>query len=59
MRDTFSKNWDEVGYTKEEAEARKSKIDEAHGVGTPNTKWAESKIEADPRGGYLIVIETL
>ena len=59
MRDIFSKHWDEKGYTKEEAEARKAKIDADHGVGTPKTKWAESKIEPDPRGGYLIVIETL
>ena len=59
MRDVFSNHASKKGYTYEEAEIRKAKIDEAHGVGTPKTKWAEAKIEPDPRGGYLVTIETL
>ena len=59
MRDVFSNHAEDKGYTYEEAEIRKAKIDEAHGVGTPKAKWAEAKIESDPRGGYLVTIETL
>ena len=59
MRDIFSNHSSNTGYTWKEAEAKKAKVDEAHGVGTSKSKWAPSKIEADPRGGYLVTIETL
>lgn len=59
MRDIFSNHSSNTGYTREEAEAKKAKVDEVHGVGTSKSKWAPSKIEADPRGGYIVTIETL
>lgn len=60
MRDFFTKHdGTNKGYTQEEAEVKKAKVDEAHGVGTSKSKWAPSKIEADPRGGFLVVISTL
>lgn len=59
MREEFKKHWGNEGYTKDEAEVKKSKVDEAHGVGTSKSKWAPSKIEADPRGGFMVVISTL
>lgn len=62
MVSTFSNNWSkEHGYTYEEAELKKAKVDEAHGVGLPHSKWKESKIEPDPtkKDGYRVVIETI
>lgn len=46
------------GYTREEAEQRKAKIDESHNVFGENSKWEESIIEPDPskKSGYLIKI---
>jgi hypothetical protein len=59
MRDILSNHSSNTGYTQKEAEAKKAKVDEAHGVGKSNSKWAEAKVEPDPRGGYLVTIETL
>ena len=62
MKDYFSKHWDEKnGYTYKEALDKKAKVDEAHGVGTPNSKWKESVIEPDPNktSGFRVVIETI
>lgn len=60
MRDFFTKHdGTNKGYTREEAEIKKAKVDEAHGVGKSNSKWAEAKVEPDPRGGYIVTIETL
>lgn len=61
MKDVFSKHWDkEHGFTYAEAQEKKRKVDEAHGVGTPESKWKESVIEPDPerKDGYRVVIET-
>ena len=61
MKDTFSKHWDDVhGFTYAEAQDKKRKLDEAHGVGTSTSKWKESVIEPDPnrKDGYRVVIET-
>lgn len=59
MIDTFSKDGKE-GFTFEEALEKKSKVDEAHGVGFPDSKWKESVIEPDPtkEKGFRVVIET-
>ncbi len=46
--ETYSKHWGTGGYTQEEAEDKKRKVDEALGV--------DSKIEPDPRGGYMVVV---
>ena len=48
------------GYTYKEAQDKKAKVDEAYGVGTPNSKWKKSVIEPDPnkKSGYRVVIET-
>ena len=61
MKDIFSKHWDDVhGFTYKEAEEKKRKVDEAHGVGSLTSKWKESVIEHDPnrKDGYRVVIET-
>lgn len=45
----FSKHWDDVnGYTMEEAMKKKEAVDEAHGVGTPTSKWNPAKIVPIP-----------
>ena len=58
----FSKqfgNADE-GYTYKEALAKLAKVNDAHGVGTPKSKWNPGIIEPDPnkKTGYRIVIRT-
>ena len=57
----FSKRWDNKhGFNEAEAKEKKAKVDEAHGVGTPASKWSESVIERDPErmDGYRIRIST-
>lgn len=58
-RDEFTKRWDKVGFTWKEAVIKKAQVDEAHGVGTTKSKWAEAQIVDDPRGGYKVVISTI
>ena len=59
MTETYRKHYGEGGYTFAEAQAKKFKVDEAHGFfDNPNTAWKEAKIVDDPRGGYMIVHET-
>ena len=56
----FSKHWDDVnGYTMEEAMKKKEAVDEAHGVGTPTSKWNPAKIVPDPsrKSGYKVIIK--
>ncbi len=48
-RDTYSKHWGTGGYTWEEAQDKKFKVDDALGV--------DSKIVPDPRGGYMVIVE--
>ena len=58
----FSKHWDNVnGYTMEEAMKKKEAVDEAHGVGTPTSKWGPAQIVPDSsrKTVYKIVISTL
>ena len=62
MKEIYSKRWDkEHGFTYAEAQDKKRKVDDGHGVGTPNSKWKESVIEPDPerKDGYRVVIETI
>lgn len=59
MSSEFTKRWDKTGYSMEEARLKKEKVDEAHGVGTPESKWSESEIVPDERGGYKVVITTI
>ena len=57
----FRKNWDEVhGYTIEEAYTKKAKVDDAHGVGTPESKWnpAEILVDTTRKDGFMVVIRT-
>jgi len=60
--DTFSKHYGDprFGYTMAEALEKKQKVDEAHGVGSRNSKWEEAKIVPDEtrKEGYKIVIST-
>lgn len=57
----YSKVWDKTnGYSVEEAKIKKAKVDEAHGVGLPNSKWQEAEIIPDHAKvfGYKIIIST-
>ena len=57
----FTKHWDDVnGYTMREAMEKKAKVDEAHGVGTPNSKWNPAEIVPDTsrKDGFKVVIRT-
>lgn len=57
----FSKHWDKQwGFTKAEAELKKQKVEEAHRVGSPTSKWGPAMILPDPEkmGGYKVVICT-
>ena len=58
---TFSKHWDENnGYTMSEALDKKAKVDEAHGVGMPGSKWNPSEIVPDTiKGGFKVVISSM
>lgn len=61
MRDTFSKRWDDNhGFTYQEALQKKANVEEAYGVGSPNSKWEEAKIVPDPKkkDGYMVTIDT-
>ena len=44
----------------EEAMKKKEAVDEAHGVGTPTSKWNPAKIVPDPsrKSGYKVIIST-
>ena len=59
MRDEFTNHVGNTGYTEEEAKIKKAKVDDAYSVGTAKSKWSESEIVPDPRGGYMVVIKTL
>ncbi len=57
----FSKHWDNLhGFTMQEAHQKKAKVDEAHGVGSPNSKWNPAQIVKDNNreDGYKVVICT-
>ena len=59
--DTFSKHWDKKhGFTQREAEEKKAKVDEAHGVFGPDPKWEPAQIVPDPDkvDGYKVTIST-
>ena len=61
MTSEFTKHWDLInGYTYEEALNKKISVDEAHGVGTENSKWNAAEIVIDPnkKTGYKVVIST-
>lgn len=61
-KDIFSKHHGDpqVGYTYQEALIKRAKVNEAHGVGTPTSKWNGAVIELDPekKSGYRVVIQT-
>lgn len=45
---TYSNNWNRVkGFTFEEAEAKKKKVDEANKVDSPDSKWEPAEIVQD------------
>lgn len=59
-KDIFTKHWDrDHGFTLAEAEIKKAKVDEAHGVFSHNAKWHPAQIEIDPNkaDGYMVTIE--
>lgn len=54
----FTKRWSRTGFTYGEAVRKKAQVDEAHGVGTPNSKWDPADIVSDDRGGFKVMIST-
>lgn len=62
MKDIFTKRWDPInGFTQEEAEAKKAKVDDAYGVNRPDAKWHPAKIEPDPdkKTGFMVTIKRI
>lgn len=56
----FTKDWDKThGFTKQEALEKKAKVNEAHGVGSPNSKWNPAEIvpDANKQDGFKVVIQ--
>ncbi len=58
-RDEFSNHMGNVGYTAEEAKKKIIAVNDAYMVGSPKSKWGPAERVPDPRGGYMVVIETL
>lgn len=57
--ETYSKNYGVGGYTREEAEAKKFAVDEAHGIfDNPNSAWLPAEIVPDARGGWKVIHKT-
>lgn len=57
----FRKHWDDdKGFTMEEAMMKKAAVDDAHGVGTPTSKWNPAEIVPDTgrKSGFKVVIST-
>ena len=57
----FCKHFDNLhGFTMEEARQKKAKVDEAHGVGSPNSKWNPAQIIKDTnrKDDYKVVISS-
>lgn len=55
----FSKRWDKNnGFTMKEALLKKQSVDEAHKVGSANSKWNPAEIVPDTsrKSGYKVVI---
>ena len=57
MKETFSNHWGKA-FTLDEAWEKKRKVDDAYAVYSPTSKWKPAELEADPRGGFRVVIET-
>ena len=58
----FTKHWDDKhGFTIQEAVEEKWKVDEAHGVGTRESKWREAVIAPDLEklDGYMVIIQPM
>jgi hypothetical protein len=61
-RSEFTKRWDKInGFSMAEAIEKKAAVDEAHGVGQPNSKWAPAEIVPDESKttGFKVVIATI
>lgn len=57
----YSNHWDnEHGYTMEEALLKKAKVDDAHDVSNPNSRWEPAEIVPDQsrHDGYKVIIKT-
>lgn len=57
--DYFSKRWDkEHGFTQQEAEEKKRKVNDSYGVNSPNAKWHPAQIVPDPnkKDGFMVTI---
>ena len=55
----FTKHWDTTnGFTMQEALSKKAKVDEAHNIGSPASKWNPAEIVRDDQkaSGYKVVI---
>lgn len=59
-KDIFSKHYGnpDEGYTYEEALVKRAKVNDAYGVGTPNSQWNGAEIEQDPvkKTGFRVTI---
>lgn len=58
MRDFFRKHYGDTGYNEVELASKLRAVNEAHGVDRPNAKWKPAVFQPDPRGGWMVVIET-
>ena len=58
MRDEFRKNWGQGGYTEAELYEKLRKVNEAYEPESPKSQWQHARFEPDPRGGWMVVIET-
>lgn len=61
-KDIFTKRWDPInGYTQEEAEVKKAKVDDAYGVNKPGAKWHPAEIvsDSDKKTGFKVIIRQI
>ncbi len=61
-KEFFTKRWDPVnGFTMEEAQSKKDKVDDAYGVYNKDPNWHPAEIESDPnkKSGYMVTIKRI
>ena len=58
MQEEFTNRWEKVGFTQQEAEEKKAKVDDGYGVNSPESEWKPAVVVPDPeKGGYKVVIQ--
>ena len=58
MTETYSKHWENKGYTMDEALKKKHAVDEAKMTSQAYSKWESAVIIPDERGGYKVEVST-